>query len=327
LELNILQLLDEGKCWKYFREIRWAEGLYCLKCGSKSVSNNGKVTNHPHVHKYICTDCNKCFNDKTDTVFSGSHQLLKIWLMLLYFMGLNLSNKQIAQELNLVLKTCQEMSKRLRSGLCCNQEEPLLGKEVEIDEVYVVAGHKGQSEKVQQAERQPRRRRLKGARGRGTLANEKPPILGMVQRGGELIMRVLPNVQQETIKPIITKFIAPKTLIYTDEYNIYNRLKQWNYEHKTVCHSKGEYARDEDGDGFHEVHVNTQEGIWSLLRSWLRPHRGVCQEHLPKYVGFFQFVHNLRKRGKQLLPELFKTILAPKLRDLEDFSPSAVFGV
>jgi len=327
LELNILQLLDEGKCWKYFRKIRWSAGLYCLKCGSKSVKHNGKVTNHPDVYKYVCSDCNKCFNDKTDTVFSGSHQLLKVWLMLLYFMGLNLSNKQIAQELNLVLKTCQEMSKRLRGGLCCNQEEPLLDSEVEIDEVYVVAGHKGQPQKVQQAERQPRRRRLKGARGRGTLANEKPPILGMVQRGGELIMRVLPNVKQETIKPIITQFIAPQTLIYTDEYNIYSRLKQWNYNHKTVCHSKGEYARDEDGDGFHEVHVNTQEGIWSLLRSWLRPHRGVSQEHLPKYVGFFQFVHNLRKRGKQLLPELFKTILAPKLRELDDFSPSAVFGV
>jgi transposase len=40
-----------------------------------------------------------------------------------------------------------------------------------------------------------------------------------------------------------------------------------------VCHSRGEYARDEDGDGFHEVHVNTMEGFWSLLRSWLRPHR------------------------------------------------------
>ena len=288
---------------------------------------NGHVKDHPDVCQYKCTDCKKRFNDKTDTVFSGSHQLLKVWLLLLYFMGLNLSNKQIAQELNLLLKTCQEMSKRLRTQVCCNQEEPILDEEVEIDEVYVVAGHKGQAEKVQAAERQPRRRRLKGARGRGTLANEKPPILGMIKRGGELIMRVLPNVQQKTIKPVITQYIAPNTLIYTDEYNIYDRLEQWGYEHKMVCHSKGEYARDEDGDGFCEVHVNTQEGAWSLLRSWLRPHRGVSQEHLPKYVGFFQFVHNVRKRGKQLLPELFETVLAPKKRNLDDFQPSPLFGV
>jgi len=64
-----------------------------------------------------------------------------------------------------------------------------------------------------------------------------------------------------------------------------------------VCHAQGEYARDEDGDGFHEVHVNTMEGFWSLLRSWLRPHRGICQAKLPLYLGFFEFVHNARKRG------------------------------
>lgn len=56
---------------------------------------------------------------------------------------------------------------------------------------------------------------------------------------------------------------------------------------KTVNHSKCEYARDEDGDGFCEVHVNTMEGFWSLLRSWLRPHRGISQEKLPLYLGFF----------------------------------------
>jgi transposase len=62
----------------------------------------------------------------------------------------------------------------------------------------------------------------------------------------------------------------------------------------------GEYARDEDGDGFCEVHVNTAEGLWSLLRSWLRPHRGVSQEKLPACLGFFEVVHNARHRGKAL---------------------------
>ena len=66
----------------------------------------------------------------------------------------------------------------------------------------------------------------------------------------------------------------------------------------------GEYARDDDGDGFCEVHVNTLEGFWSLLRSWLRPHRGIPQESLPLYLGFFEFVHNVRARGKALLGAL-----------------------
>ncbi len=191
--------------------------------------------------------------------------------------------------------------------------------------MYVVAGHKGQPEKVAKAGREPRKRRLKGARGRGTLEKEKPPILGLVQRDGQVILNVLHNVKQATIEPIIKASVVAGSLFYTDEYNIYNRLEQWGFEHKTVCHAKGEYARDEDRDGFCEVHVNTQEGIWSVLRSWLRPHRGVAQEKLPLYIGFFEFVFNVGRRGKALLTDLFETILAPDKRSLEDISLSAQF--
>ncbi|CAK0761806.1 transposase [Azospirillaceae bacterium] len=131
----------------------------------------------------------------------------------------------------------------------------------------------------------------------------------MIERDGQVVLHMLPNVQQNTIKPVITKIIENGALIFTDEYDIYNRLPEWGYQHKTVCHSQGEYARDEDGDGFHEVHVNTMEGFWSLLRSWLRPHRGISQEKLPIYLGFFQFVHNLRARGKSLLGSLVAALV------------------
>jgi transposase-like protein len=132
----------------------------------------------------------------------------------------------------------------------------------------------------------------------------------MIQRNGDVVIRMLANVQQETIKPYIEATIMPGTLVYTDEYNIYCRLPEWGYEHKTVNHGAGEYARDEHGDGFHEVHVNTMEGFWSLLRSWLRPHRGISQEKLPIYLGFFEFVHNVKKRGKALLGSLVHLLVA-----------------
>jgi transposase len=77
------------------------------------------------------------------------------------------------------------------------------------------------------------------------LEKDKPPILGLIQRGGQIVLHMLPNVQQATIKPIISDTVAPGTLIHTDEYDIYARLPAWGYGHKTVCH-----ARDEDGDGF-----------------------------------------------------------------------------
>ena len=124
------------------------------------------------------------------------------------------------------------------------------------------------------------------------------------------MIRMLENVKQVTIRPIIEATVAPGSLIYTDEYDIYARLEQWGYEHQSVCHSAGEYARDDDGDGFCEVHVNTIEGVWSLLRSWLRPHRGISQEKLPLYLGFFEFVHNARKRGKALLGSLIEVVLS-----------------
>ncbi len=150
---------------------------------------------------------------------------------------------------------------------------------------------------------------MKGARGRGTLEKEKPPILGMIQRGGEVVIRMLENVKQVTIKPVIEQFVEKGTTTYTDEYDIYDRLNEWGYFRSSVCHSVGEYARDEDGDGFCEVHVNTMEGFWSLLRSWLRPHRGISQEKLPIYLSFFEAAHNIRKRGRGLLGPMLELII------------------
>ena len=133
----------------------------------------------------------------------------------------------------------------------------------------------------------------------------------MIQRGGEVVLHMLANVQQQTIQPIITKILQPGTLVYTDEYAIYDRLEAWGYRHLTVNHAQGEYARDDDGDDFCEVHVNTMEGFWSLLRSWLRPLRGISQEHQPLYLAFFEFVHNFRRPGKALLPSLLSLLVAP----------------
>src|SRR5262249_13696106 len=158
-----------------------------------------------------------------------------------------------------------------------------LSHEVECDEAYMIAGHKGQSEVVKTKGRQGWRRRLKGTSGRGTMEKERPPVFGMMQRGGQVVINLLANVKQKTIEPLIKDTIMPGTRIFTDEYSIYARLHVWGYEHKRVHHGRGEFARDDDGDGVCEVHVHTMEGFWSLLRSWLRPHRGISQEKLSLY--------------------------------------------
>jgi transposase-like protein len=134
----------------------------------------------------------------------------------------------------------------------------------------------------------------------------------MIQRGGDIVIRMLADVKQRTIGPLVRETITKGSVVYTDEYGIDARLPEWGYTHHTVCHAAGEFARDDDGDGFCEVHVNTREGFWSLLRSWLRPHRGISQERLPLYLGFFAFVHNVRRRGKALLGALVGLLVAPR---------------
>jgi len=184
-----------------------------------------------------------------------------------------------------------------------------LSNEVECDETSGVAGHKGPPEVVKNKGRTGHRTRLKGKRGRGTLHKERPPVFGMMQRGGQVVINLRANVKHKTIEAFIKDTSTPGTLVYTDEYSIYARLCAWGYDHQRVNHGRGEYARDDDGDGLCEVHVNTMEGFWSLLRSWRRPHRGISQEKLPLYLGFFEFVHNIRQRGKALLHALIELLV------------------
>jgi len=78
-----------------------------------------------------------------------------------------------------------------------------LSNEVECDEAYVVAGHKGQPEVVKSKGRKGRRRQRKGKSGRGTMEKERPPVFGMIERGGQVVITLLANVQQKTIEPFI----------------------------------------------------------------------------------------------------------------------------
>jgi len=84
------------------------------------------------------------WHDLTGTALAGHHQPLRVWVLCLYFMGLNLSNRQIAAELGLNASDVQAMAEHLRQGLVTKAPAARLAGEVEVDEVYVVAGHKGQ---------------------------------------------------------------------------------------------------------------------------------------------------------------------------------------
>ena len=148
-EINDLSaLLDDAKCFALVRRHRWPEGVCCPGCSSSVVIRDGCDDTQRHRRRYRCKACARRFDDLTGTVLAGHHQPLRVWVTCLYFMGLNLSNRQIALELGLDASDVQTMTAQLRRGLVAKTPEVTLEGEVEIDEVYVVAGHKGQPAEV-----------------------------------------------------------------------------------------------------------------------------------------------------------------------------------
>lgn len=148
MELTLLPLIDDQKCFESVRKLRWPEGVTCPHCDSPQVTKRGFDETQPCRQRYHCGGCGGDFDDLTNTIFAGHHQPLRVWLLCLYFMGLNLSNRQIARELDVDEDSVHDMAAQLREGIVAKQPAVVLSGEVECDEVYVVAGHKGHPEAV-----------------------------------------------------------------------------------------------------------------------------------------------------------------------------------
>ena len=225
LNLNLSRLIDDAKCYATVRQLRWQGGVCCPKCRSAQVIQRGKDDTEVHRQRYQCKTCNAHFDDLTDTIFAGHHQPLRVWILCLYWMGLNRSNRQIAQALELDDDDVQAMTTQLRQGIVDDQPTVKLAGAVECDEVYVMAGHSN-----------PDAVRKKGAKddtivskgfavGAPSKKRNRPFTLreasyGMIQRGGAVVIRMLENVQQTTTAPLIKATIALGTQVYTDKYAI-----------------------------------------------------------------------------------------------------------
>ena len=146
--VNLSALIDDARCFALVRQQRWPEGVRCPACGSGSVVRDGFDETRPHRQRCRCKACAGRFDDLTGTVLAGHHQPLRVWVLCLYLMGLNLSTRRIARELGLDGSDVQAMTEALRGGLVAKAPPVRLEGEVEIDEVYVVAGHKGDAAEV-----------------------------------------------------------------------------------------------------------------------------------------------------------------------------------
>lgn len=147
--VNLQNLIDDAKCYETVRHLRWPEGVSCPECDSKRIVKQGFDETQCLRQRYQCKDCYVRFDDLSKTINACHHQPLRVWMLCLYLMGLNLSNQQIAAELELNKDDVQVMTDQLREGIVQNKPDVTLAGEVECDEAYVIAGHKGQPETVQ----------------------------------------------------------------------------------------------------------------------------------------------------------------------------------
>src|SRR6058998_158854 len=136
--VNLSSLIDDAKCYALVRQQRWPDGVRCPACGGARVIRHGRDDTQEQRQRYRCSECRARFDDLTGTVLAGHHQPLRVWVLCLYLMGLNLSTRQIAQELGLNGSDVQAMTEQLRGGLVAKAPAVQLAGEVEIDEVYVV---------------------------------------------------------------------------------------------------------------------------------------------------------------------------------------------
>src|ERR1700716_2936997 len=124
--INLQALIDDAKCFEAIRAMRWPDGGRCPECGSPEVIKDGRDDTQPERQRYRCHGCRKRFDDLSGTILAGHHQPLRVWVLCLYFMGLNLSNQQIAKELGLCGSNVQTMTEQLRHGLAAKTPEVTL---------------------------------------------------------------------------------------------------------------------------------------------------------------------------------------------------------
>lgn len=123
--INIQNLIDDAKCFEVIRQVRWPNGVRCPECDAADSTKRGFHTQQPARQRSVCQACGRQFDDLTGTVFEGHHQPLKVWIVCLYLMGLNLSNQQIAAELDLNESDTQVMTTHLREGVVAKKARHL----------------------------------------------------------------------------------------------------------------------------------------------------------------------------------------------------------
>jgi transposase-like protein len=266
-------------CWAYLVRLRWPDGFRCPACGGRDAWLTKRSL-------FVCVECERQTSVLVGTVFEGSRLPLLQWFRAAWLITSRksgVSASTIQEELGIgSYKTAWTLQHKLRKAMV-RPERGLLSGEIEVDETYIGGPTPG------------RRGRSPDGKSIVAIAVEKPT--GHIQYGyGRCRLRVVPNVQRQTLEDFITDVCEPGSVIYTDGHSSYARLDEIGYTHVISHLSSDETRAHETMPAVHRVA--------SLLKRWLLgTHQGsVAAQHLDSYLDEFTFRFNRRRsRSRGLL--------------------------
>jgi len=280
----------DDACLEHIKEERFPGGMAkCEKCGVDR--RHYRVTGRT---AYACDHCGNHIYPLAGTIFEKTTTSLRLWFYAMYLMGstrCGISAKQIQREVGVTYKTAWRMFKQIRTLM--SEDIRLEGTTVEADEMYV--GGKNKNKHISK----------RGGSGRPPEGDSKTPVFGMVERGGRVVAVVTPNVHSKTILPIIAEKVLPESVVYTDEYPIYDKLAEHpnGYVHRRIQHSQRVYVM---GD----THTNTIEGFWSLVKRGIGGvYHSVSKKYLQTYLDEYSFRYNRRISNQPMFTSLLTQVL------------------
>lgn len=273
------QFPSDEACLKHLMEIRFGLEHTCRKCERPS-----RFSPVSERRAYACQFCGDHVYPCVGTPFEDSRTSLQTWFYAMYLFATTrhgVSAKELQRQLGVTYKCAWRMGHEIRKHMAAVDGETPLSGQVEVDETMVGG-------------------KRPGVRGRG--AAGKTVVFGMMQKDGDVITKVVPNVRRKTLHPHIEAHVEKGAEIHSDELHSYKTLDQKGYTHKTVTHGAEEYV-GRDGQ-----HVNSLEGYWSQLKKSISStHIHVSGKHLEKYSKEFEYRYNSRKNPSLMVSELLTT--------------------
>ena len=301
MDFPILSLIDEEQAEAWLLNHFHPQGLHCPHCDtSVEEAREFRKTETSCLQVYRCRVRDGVYNLYSGTVFAQRQFRPSQVVLLLQGFCKGFSTAQLSRELSISRQTVLSIRRVLQeSAHMLQPEDALPDIATETDEMFQNAGEKGD---IHLDPKDPPRCRGNKRRGHGTYENDRPPIVGTLGRGSGLVrLRVAHQTDGATLSAHVHQFTLPTATIYTDGWRGYNHIDR---SHAIVCHSDGEWARDDDADGIRETHINTIEGVWTTVRNFLRPFRGVHKKFLAGYIAICEFAINIKSVTVEFISKL-----------------------